>query len=44
MTVMNLLQRFANIRKPVMPVCQRRLEIVGSERAELLEQVIETAI
>src|SRR5688572_6351054 len=44
MTVMDLLQRFANVRKPVMPVCQRRFEIIGSKRAELIEQVIEAAI
>src|SRR5688572_17193541 len=44
MTVMDFLQRFANVRKSVVPIRQRRLEIVGSKGAELIEQVVEAAI
>ena len=42
--VMDLLQRLADVREAVVPALQRCLEVIGGQRAELFEQVIEAAV
>ena len=44
MAVVDFLQRLAHVREAVMPVVERGFEVVGRQRAELLEQVIEAAV
>ena len=44
MTVMQLLQRLANVREAVMAILERRLEEIAGQIAELRQQVIEAAV